>query len=378
MNKKLLEMLDKINTQKAKVRDLVSAGDLEAAKAEKEKLKNMQLAFDLSKDLYDSEPQNIAPTATPIKVVDAVKAFAAAARQGFKNLVQEGTDANGGYTVPKDIQTKINEHREASFSLQDLVTVTQVATASGARTYKKKTQLTGFTLVGEGAAIPAAQEPTFEQITYAIKKYAGWIPVTNEVLADNDANLTSFLVNWLADESRVTRNKLILEALTTGKESTYTTIADIDDITRALNVTLGQAYKPYSKIVTNDYGLQELSELKDANGRPMLQPMPNEPMKLQLAAGAVIVPVEVVPASDMPNVTDSEKTYAPIIIGDLQSAVTLFDRNQVTIKTSDTAAVTGYNAFENDLTIFRGIEREDVKIADTDAYILGHFSTEIA
>ena len=50
----------------------------------------------------------------------AVKTFAAAARQGFKvsnaagDLMQEGVDPDGGYTVPEDIVTKIINLREAS------------------------------------------------------------------------------------------------------------------------------------------------------------------------------------------------------------------------------------------------------------------------
>ena len=42
MNKKLLELLDSINSKKQEVKDLVAAGNLENAKKAKEELKNLQ------------------------------------------------------------------------------------------------------------------------------------------------------------------------------------------------------------------------------------------------------------------------------------------------------------------------------------------------
>lgn len=381
MNKKLLELLDSINDKKASIRDLVDAGKIEEAKAAKAELQTMQDSFDVLKDMED-EPPVLAKT--PAKATNAVTDFANAARQGFKNAsMNETTKADGGYTVPEDIQTKVNQYKSASFSLEDLVTVESVKTETGARTYQTKAQAAGFAEVGEGAKIGQQTAPQFERVTYSIKKYGGWIPVTNELLDDSDANIVSVISKWLGDNSRVTRNKKIVEALQAGKTKdsestpTYTEIKDIDDITRALNVTLGAAYKGTSKIITNDYGLQELSELKDGNGRPMLNPIPTEPGKMQLAAGAVIVPVEVIPATDLANVEVSGSTYAPIIIGDLHEAVTLFDRKKITLKASDVASVTGFSAFEEDMTLYRAIERFDTEIKDKDAYVLGHFSTAI-
>lgn len=56
MNKKLLELLNQINAQKQVVIDLANAGKLAEAKAEKEKLQQMQDKFDLLKDVEDPDP----------------------------------------------------------------------------------------------------------------------------------------------------------------------------------------------------------------------------------------------------------------------------------------------------------------------------------
>lgn len=53
MNKKLLELLNAINEKKLAIQNLVAAGSLEEALAEKNELKEMQNKFDLLKDLDD-------------------------------------------------------------------------------------------------------------------------------------------------------------------------------------------------------------------------------------------------------------------------------------------------------------------------------------
>lgn len=389
MNKKLLELLNSINAKKEEVKKLADQGKLEDAASAKEELKKLQQQFELLKDLEDEEIQEaqnqiqnagkitdkhqIAPAGED-GPKDSVKEFAAAARNGFRasNSMSEGTAADGGYTVPEDIQTKINEYRDAKASLIDEVDVEKVSTNKGSRTYKKRSQQTGFTKVGEGGKIGSKGTPKFERLDYEISKYAGYFPVTNELLEDSDANIAGTLITWIGDESRVTRNKLILEAAAKKKK---TTLNGLDDIKKALNVTLGQAFKPTSKIITNDDGLQYLDTLKDANGRDLLQPNPSEPAKMQLRAGATIVPVKIIPNADMPSDTATRgKMKIPMIIGDLREAVKFFDRKQLTIMTSNIAAVGELNAFEEDLTLYRAIEREDVQTKDLEAIVYGELT----
>lgn len=379
MNKKLLELLDSINEKKTEVRNLVGEGKLEEAKAAKEELKNLQEQFDLLKDIDDGAREDMRQklnngTATPVQQKDPIKEFADAARNGFQNSMNEGTKADGGYTVPEDIETRINERRSAKASLIDLVDVEPVTTNKGSRTFKKRSQQTGFTKVGEGGKIGAKATPQFERLDYEIDKYAGYFPVTNELLEDSDANIANTLIAWIGDESRVTRNKLILDVV---KTKTVTTLAGLDDIKKALNVTLGQAFKPTSRIVTNDDGLQYLDTLKDVNGRDLIQPNPTDSAKLQLRAGTTIVPIEVLPNSDFPSDTATAgKRKIPVIIGDMKEAVKFFDRKQLSIMTSNIAAIGDLNAFEQDLTLFRAIEREDVQMKDKEAIVYGEITLE--
>jgi len=373
MNKKLLELLDKINNKKVEVRSLVDQGKIEEAKAAKDELKKLQDEFDILKDIDDTAVTNLENNTNKgvnlNQKKDSVKEFADAARKGFRNSMNEGTAADGGYTVPEDIQTRINERRTAKTSLIDLVDVENVTTNKGSRTFKKRTQQTGFTKIGEGGKLSAGSTPQFERMSYEIAKYAGYFPVTNELLEDSDANITDTLVTWIGDESRVTRNKIILGVI---DQKAKTTIKSLDDIKKALNVTLGQAFKQTSCIVTNDDGLQWFDTLKNDRGEYLLQPSPADPMKMVLCAGATTVPVKVIPNDDMPSDTTTKgTTKIPVIIGDLKEGIKFFDRKQLTLITSNIAVAGELNAFEEDLTLFRAIEREDCKTKDDAAFVNG-------
>ena len=373
MNKKLLELLDKINNKKVEVRSLVDQGKIEEAKAAKNELKKLQDEFDILKDIDDTAVTNLENNTNKgvnlNQKKDSVKEFADAARKGFRNSMNEGTAADGGYTVPEDIQTRINERRTAKTSLIDLVDVENVTTNKGSRTFKKRTQQTGFTKIGEGGKLSAGSTPQFERMNYEIAKYAGYFPVTNELLEDSDANITDTLVTWIGDESRVTRNKIILGVI---DQKAKTTIKSLDDIKEALNVTLGQAFKQTSCIVTNDDGLQWLDTLKNERGEYLLQPSPADPMKMVLCAGATTVPVKVIPNDDMPSDTTTKgTTKIPVIIGDLKEGIKFFDRKRLTLITSNIAVAGELNAFEEDLTLFRAIEREDCKTKDDAAFVNG-------
>ena len=371
MPKELRELLDQINAKKTEVKNFVAENKIEEAKASKEELKSLQDKFDVLYDLYEEEKENneeaIKNKAKENNKENSIAEFANAARNGFRvnNKMTIGSKPDGGYTVPEDILTSINTYRESKKSLKDLVTVEKVTTNKGSRTFKKRAQQTGFIKVGEGGKIGKGATPQFERLDYEIEKYAGYFPVTNELLADSDANITNTLIQWIGDESRVTANKLILNVIKTKAE---TKLEGLNGIKKALNVTLGSAFKATSKIITNDDGLQYLDTLKDGNGRYILQADPITPMSMWLCAGATKVPVEVIPNSDMPSTGNK----APFIIGDLKEGIVFWDRQLMSIKMSDIASIGDLNAFEEDLTLFRAIEREVVTKKDEQAFVNGY------
>ena len=376
-NMNLQELLNQINAKKLEVKNLVEQGKIEEAKTAKEELVVLQDKYNILKDIIEGEQSgmtNGVANATGVKQVtsgtgtDPIHDFAEAARHGFyTNTMTEGTKADGGYTVPEDIQTKINEYKQAKFSLESLVDVESVSTNSGRRTHQKRAQATGFKVVAESGKIQAAETPQFEVLAYEIKKYAGYMPVTNELLADSDANITNTLVKWLGEEDVATKNAQILTAIATKAE---TDLKNLDGIKKAINVTLGAAFSGSTIIVTNDDGLQYLDTLVDKNGRYLLTPDVQDPMQMVLAVGARKIPVKVVPNAILSTKTNK----VPFTIGDLKEAIKIFDRQKLSIMTSNVAAVGTLNAFEQDLTLFRGIERFDCKVKDANAFVNGYIT----
>ena len=301
------------------------------------------------------------------KKVNAIKAFADAVRAHFKvKDLNEGTPADGGYTVPEDISTMVQRFKEEHFSLATLIDRETVSTNAGRRTYKQRAQYTGFTQVGEGGKIGKTGAPKFSIIEYAIKKFAGYMPVTNELLEDSDAAITNLMTEWLAMEEVATENAQILAKIN-AKEATALT--GIKDIKKAINVTLA-AFAGSVRIVTNSDGLQYLDTLEDGNKRPLLSPDPVKPMELYLSVGVRRIPVTVVP-NEVLATADSK---IPFIIGDLHEYMKEFDRKQLTLMTSNTAAVTDFNAFEQDMTLIRAIMRADWVVKDDKAIVRGELT----
>lgn len=302
----------------------------------------------------------------------AVKAFAQAAREGFPrqkaagDMMQEGVDADGGYTVPQDIVTKIIQIREAKESLLDEVTVIPVKTRTGRRTIKKRGQHQGFATVEEAAKFGKAATPQFAVLTYDIKKRGGYLPVTNELLEDSDNNIAAVVQEWLADEARVTGNKEILAAV---QGKTAQDLKDLDGILAAW-VRLGSTFRATSKLYTNDDGLLWLGTLKDANGRYLLNPNPADARELRLCVGPHTLPVKTYDNETIPTAEGK----IPMILGDLKEGVVYWDRRQFSVKVSDTAVVGEFNAFEQDMTIWRGSLRDDCTTRDEGAFVNGYIA----
>ena len=370
MNKRMRELQAQIASKTAEAKGCMDGDNKDIVKANAilDEVDALQKEFETeermlkaSKAGVPAEPQ--APEAEP--KVDSIKAFADAARKGFKSM-NEGTPADGGYTVPADISTQINKLKENHFSLRGYIDHETVSTNAGSRTYQTRAQQTGFVQVGEGGKITQTSAPKFSRIDYSIKKYAGYLPVTNELLADSDAAIANVITEWLAGESVATENAQILAKINAVEATAFT---GIKDIKKAVNVTLS-AFKGAIAIYTNDDGIQYLDTLEDSNKRPLLSPDPAKPMELRLSVGARSIPVVQIPN----EVLASDGAKVPFIVADLKEFMKEFDRQQLSIVNSTTAAVADFNAFEEDMTLFRGIMRADFVVKDAKALVRGEIT----
>ncbi len=382
MNKKMREILTQIQAKTAEAKSFMDGENKDIAKATAlmDEVDALQREYDAEKRIYDAEKANGTQVATATvedgaqgkQTETALAKFAKAVRsiiQG-KGLV-EGVGEDGGYTVPEDVSTRVEHYRDVEYSLLQDIDVVPVKTNKGSRTYQKKGEADGFVDIDENGEITNEIEaPKFERIPYAIQDRAGFMPVSNDLINDSDANIMEVVAEWLGKADVATTNAKVLAKVA---EKSQIDFKDIDGIKTALNVTLGQAYKNGAKIYTNDDGLNYLDTLKDKDGRPMLNPDPTAPAKLQLRCGTTVLPIKVLPN----KVFKSTGTKVPFVVGNLFDYVRKYDRQSMSIMASTTASIGNFNAFAQNMTLLRAIVRDDYRVKDADSIVNGYIDTAV-
>ena len=383
MNKRMREILAEIEAKTAEAKSFMSGENKDVAKANAimDEVDVLKTEYEAEKRIYESEkaegvagaeahPGNGQAEKTELtgEQIVAKEVRSIMTHVADKDLV-ESVDADGGYTVPEDIVTKVNHWPEIVYSFLDDISVENVSTNKGARTYQKKAQTEAFIDLDENGAITKKiTAPQFERVTYAIQDRAGFMPVSNDLIHDSDANITGIVTEWLSRANIATANEKILGII---KAKAQVAVAGIAGIKKIVNVDLGQAYKAGAKIITNDDGLNYLDTLEDKNGRPLLNADPTDSARLALRCGTVVVPVKVVPNAAFP----SEGTKVPFVIGDLKAGIRKYNRQAMSLKASDVAVLGDFNAFAMNMTLIRAILRDDYKSLDADAYVYGYIDT---
>lgn len=333
-------------------------------------LKNAKMAQELAKSAYEDARANLNAEPVnkkPLPVKDGKPDAQAMKNQfvkDFKNLVTSGTTGTGnaGLTIPEDIQLQIRTLTRSFASLESLVNVENVTTSHGSRVYEKLADITPLKdLDDESALIGDNDDPELTVVKYLIHRYAGITTVTNTLLKDTVDNIIQWLVNWAAKKDVVTRNAKILEVM--GKAPKKPTISKFDDIKDLENNTLDPAIESTSSFITNQSGYNILSKLKDADGRYLMQPDVTSPDKYLIDGKPVIRIAD----KWLPDVSGSH----PLYFGDLKQGITLFDRQQMQIDTTNVGA----GSFEHDTTKLRFIDRFDVQLIDDGAFAAASFKT---
>lgn len=389
MSKKMYEIAEKMNGIYKEAEKLHASGEVEKAAELLDEFDSLKATYDAEKRLYESYQAidfsangNMIP-GTSVKS-DNSEAFYNALRKRFKDettvkgLMSEGNTSSAGFTVPKDDQTRINEFKSNRFSFEQYVGTEKVTTKEGSRVFRTKGTSSPFVQVLEGGKIPIIGAPQYQVVTYSVKDFGGIIPVTNDLLEDTTADLRGEIVKHLAMCREDTINTQIL-ALVSAQNATG--ISGIDGIRSMLLTGLGGAYTGTAKIFTNDDGYAYLTNLKDKNDRDYFFYNPADPGQIALNIGGMVVPFVHVPNEILASTAGaSSTTNVPFILGDLKSAFKIFDRQQMAIKSTDQGIVEYqveedgetvtkfYNAFQDNLTLFKAFMRADFKTVDSAAF----------
>lgn len=386
MTKKERELRQLMAEKQTHIQNLLADNRIDEAEAATEELKAIRREFDIVQTMNDvvpaAAPFGGVPQQEEAKDVDTTHVFAQLLRNRHDSLsdtelsfaksmavrnaanMNEGAGEVGGFIVPTDEQTKINELKRALNPLSALVRVENVNTMSGTRVLEKASDMTPFASVAELAAIGEIDGPKFTQVKYAIKKFAGILPISEELLADSDQNLLAYVNGWLAKKSVATENAQILAVL---KTLTKAPLTNLDGIKEIMNVTLDPTISLMSSVLTNQDGFNFLDKQKDTDGRYLLQPNPlDSTQKLLFGKPVTVVSNKVLPTDA--SVASTKK--APVIIGSFTDAVVLFDRQATTL----TGTSVGGDAWKRDSYDVKAVTRIDIQKFDDKAVVFGELT----
>lgn len=385
MSKKLLDLLAQINSKKKEVKNLVAEDKLEEAQAAKEELIDLQKKFDLLADLEDEEREETEeeiknglkgkPLNAKEKAKKIANAFVNAIKAGFKkepvsaddmevlNSMKEGSKADGGLVVPQDIRTDVKELRRSEDALETYVNVEPVKTLSGSRVIEVDAENTPFDNVEEEAEFPEESTPQFKNVDYKCKKKGGILKVTEELLQDAAENILAYLKKWIAKKSKATRNLLIINKIKEITAGSEVTVENLDTFKDIFNVMLDPAIALTSRVFTNQNGFNYLDKLKDNDGNYIMQPDPTDKTK-KLLFGAY--PVIKLSNKTLKNLSLDTGDVTPFICGDLKEAITIFDRELMTIDISNVAG----DLWNKDQTGMKVRERLDIQAVDEEAVVM--------
>ena len=269
-----------------------------------------------------------------------------------------GTD--GGFLVPVDIDNTIHELKRELLPLSDLFNVESVSAPTGWRPIDTAPS-TPMPEIDEMGTVPNnSDQPAFGKVNYALAKRGLRIPISNELMADEDANLMAYLGRWFAKKLVITENYLLLAALGTPSTAlTSGTITAEGAIKTILNKSLDPAISAAAVVITNQTGFDALDQLVDDTGRGLLQPDPTNATQKKIFGRNI----RVMSDAQLPNL--STNTYAPFYIGDMKEFATLFHKGTFEVASTDI----GGDAWVKDLTEVRGIARLGVSKFDTAAVV---------
>lgn len=226
----------------------------------------------------------------------------------------------GSVIIPETILTP--EHEVHQFPrLGSLVRTIKVSTTTGKlpvfQTSTDKLSLhTEFTPSERHAA------PEIKPINWDLKTYTGNYAFSQDLISDSSYNWQSELQSRLQELKDNTQDDLIINALTNGVTATKATDL-VNDMKTALNVNLKPQDSAAASIILSQSAYDELDQMKDQIGRPLVQP------DVTKATGQAILGKTVVVVDDLlfPKAKTGD---ANIIVTPLQKAVINFQENEIT------------------------------------------------
>ena len=285
---------------------LLSKEDAETYNAMEEKIKNYSKEIERMEEMENMEnelnkPVNSPIVTKPLKADNELKtgrasneykeAMLNALRSNFRqvsNVLQEGVDADGGYLVPDEYDTRLIQKLEDNNVVRALATKIKT---SGEHKINIASTTPAAAWIEEGGTLTFG-DAKFEQKILDAHKLHVAVKVTEELLYDNAFGLENFLIDSFGKAIGNAEENAFLNGTgngqptgifaTTGGGTYITTEATEGDAIIELVYSLKRAYRKNAAFILNDKMIAKIRTYKDHNGAYMWQPslIAGEPDKL--------------------------------------------------------------------------------------------------
>lgn len=268
------------NKMEKEIEDLTAAIDRQQRAAQREADLNKPLNSPLTNKPYKGEQSEKKSG----RATDEYKnAMLSAMRSNFRNIsnvLQEGVDADGGYLVPEEYDSRLIDVLEEENIMRSLATT---ITTSGQHKINIAATKPAAAWIEEGGALSFG-DATFDQIYLDAYKLHVAIKVTEELLYDNAFNLENYIITQFGKALGNAEEDAFLNGDGKGKPigifdakgggnvlGTLTAAIKSDDM---LDLVYGlkRPYRKSSSFIMNDSTLALLRKLKDNNGAYIWQP----------------------------------------------------------------------------------------------------------
>ena len=265
----------------------------EIHRLERQEQREAEMSMPINTPLTSKPSGNMAHDKKTGRASDAYKeGMLTALRTNFRqvsNILQEGVDADGGYLVPEEYDSRLIRVLEGENIMRKLG---HKITTSGDHKINIASTEPAAAWIEEGGALQFS-DAKFAQILLDAHKLHVAIKVTEELLYDNAFNLENYIIEEFgkalsnAEEDAFLNGTGVGQPLglfaATGGGTVYKTVTKLtaDDIMN-LVYALKRPYRKNSAFIMNDQIIATIRTFKDGNGAYMWQPsyQAGEPDKL--------------------------------------------------------------------------------------------------
>lgn len=265
----------------------------EIHRLERQEQREAEMSMPINTPLTSKPSGNMAHDKKTGRASDAYKeGMLTALRTNFRqvsNILQEGVDADGGYLVPEEYDSRLIRVLEGENIMRKLG---HKITTSGDHKINIASTEPAAAWIEEGGALQFS-DAKFAQILLDAHKLHVAIKVTEELLYDNAFNLENYIIEEFgkslsnAEEDAFLNGTGVGQPLglfaATGGGTVYKTVTKLtaDDIMN-LVYAIKRPYRKNSAFIMNDQIIATIRTFKDGNGAYMWQPsyQAGEPDKL--------------------------------------------------------------------------------------------------